>query len=117
MLAAKFQLDSQCLGNLRGFNRQPTSIQYCVIGLSCGILCYYCLWQWQILGNSMGARRCWKFLFLSADSLEKFAKTLLVKTKLVDSAGSDAADIHPALGALCAVHASLHSPACQPVRK
>eukprot|EP00434_Breviolum_minutum_P007958 symbB.v1.2.007019.t1/scaffold427.1/size208084/1 len=64
-----------------------------------------------------GSKTVFKFSFLSADSLEKFAKTLLVKTKLVDNAGSDAADIHPALGALRAVHASLHSPACQPVEK
>ena len=63
------------------------------------------------------SQKVFKFSFLSADSLEKFAKTLLVKTKLVDNAGSDAADIHPALGALRAVHASLHSPACQPVEK
>ena len=64
-----------------------------------------------------GSQKLFKFSFLSADSLEKFAKALLVKTKLVDNAGSDAADIHPALGALRAVHASLHSPACQPVEK
>ena len=120
------------LGYWRGY-REFTSIQYCVVFLRDSLLLLLAAmadsWRQELLDAQVpgpvveeivqlyGSKTVFKFSFLSADSLEKFAKTLLVKTKLVDNAGSDAADIHPALGALRAVHASLHSPACQPVEK
>ena len=113
--------------------QELTSIQYCVVFLRDSLLLLLAAmadsWRQELLDAQVpgsvveeimqlyGSKTVFKFSFLSADSLEKFAKTLLVKTKLVDNAGSDEADIHPALGALRAVHASLHSPACQPVEK
>ena len=120
------------LGYWRGY-QELTSIQYCVVFLRDSLLPLLAAmadaWRQELLDAQVpgpvveeivqlyGSKTVFKFSFLSADSLEKFAKTLLVKTKLVDDAGSDAADIHPALGALRAVHASLHSNACQPVEK
>ena len=112
------------LGYWRGY-QELTSIQYCVVFLRDSLLPLLAAmadaWRQELLDAQVpgpvveeivqlyGSKTVFKFSFLSADSLENFAKTLLVKTKLVDDAGSDAADIHPALGALRAVHASLHS--------
>ena len=99
------------LGYWRGY-REFTSIQYCVVFLRDSLLLLLAAmadsWRQELLDAQVpgpvveeivqlyGSKTVFKFSFLSADSLEKFAKTLLVKTKLVDNAGSDAADIHPA---------------------
>ena len=119
------------LGYWRGY-QELASIQYCVVFLRDSLLLLLAAmadsWRQELLDAQVpgsvveeimqlyGSKTVFKFSFLSADSLEKFAKTLLVKTKLVDNAGSDAADIHPALGALRALHASLPT-ACRPVEK